>query len=94
MERVSRAFGDTSIRLLRGLGRESRRRFVGGFRRAGHTRRVFLCARWGCGGVVGCFGGYQARKRLRQALGAPDVYVALLEDVVAIAGSLWVVSQF
>lgn len=43
------------------------------------------------GGVVGCFGGYQARTRLVRALGSPDTYVALLEDLVAIAGSLWVV---
>jgi hypothetical protein len=28
------------------------------------------------------------------ALGMPDIYVALLEDLVAIAGSLWVVSRF
>ncbi|HKQ73925.1 MAG TPA: DUF4126 family protein [Blastocatellia bacterium] len=46
------------------------------------------------GGVAGCFGGYQARTRLVRALGAPDIYVALLEDLVAVAGSLWVVSQF
>src|SRR5215467_6035061 len=46
------------------------------------------------GGVVGCFGGYQARTRLVKALGTPDIYVALLEDLAAIAGSLWVVSRF
>jgi uncharacterized membrane protein len=46
------------------------------------------------GGVVGCFGGFQARTRLVKALGTPDIYVALLEDLVAIAGSLWVVSRF
>jgi len=46
------------------------------------------------GGVVGCFGGYQARTRLVKALGTPDIYVALLEDLVAIAASLWVVSRF
>lgn len=46
------------------------------------------------GGVVGCFGGYQARTRLVKALGTSDIYVALLEDLVAIAGSLWVVSRF
>src|SRR5262245_2214986 len=46
------------------------------------------------GGVVGCFGGYQARTRLVKALGTPDIYVALLEDLVAIVGSLWVVSRF
>src|SRR4029077_1029182 len=46
------------------------------------------------GGVVGCFGGYQARTRLVKALGTPDIYVALLEDLVTIAGCLWVVSRF
>ena len=46
------------------------------------------------GGVVGCFGGYQARTRFVKAVGTPDIYVALLEDLVAIAGSLWVVSRF
>jgi len=46
------------------------------------------------GGVVGCFGGYQARTRLVKALGTPDIYAALVEDLVAVAGSLWVVSRF
>jgi uncharacterized membrane protein len=46
------------------------------------------------GGVVGCFGGYQARTRLVKALGVPDIYVALLEDLVAVAGCLWIVSRF
>jgi len=46
------------------------------------------------GGVVGCFGGYQARTRLVKALGAPDFVVALLEDLVTLGGSLWIVSRF
>jgi uncharacterized membrane protein len=46
------------------------------------------------GGVVGCFGGYQARKALVKTLGKPDIYVALIEDVIAIGGSLLVVSRF
>ncbi|HEY7547028.1 MAG TPA: DUF4126 family protein [Blastocatellia bacterium] len=45
------------------------------------------------GGVVGCFAGYQARTRLAKATGKP-MLIALLEDAVAIAGSLWVVSRF
>lgn len=45
------------------------------------------------GGIVGCFAGYRARTRLVQALGTPDVVVAVLEDVVAVAGSLWVVTR-
>jgi len=46
------------------------------------------------GGIVGCFGGYQARARLVKALGVPDICVALIEDLVAVAGCLWVVSRF
>jgi len=46
------------------------------------------------GGIVGCFAGYQARVRLVRSLGQPDFYVALLEDLVAIGGSLFIVSRF
>jgi uncharacterized membrane protein len=46
------------------------------------------------GGIVGCFGGYQARTGLVKALGTRDTYVALIEDVIAIAGCFWVVWQF
>ena len=46
------------------------------------------------GGVAGCFGGYYVRTRLVTALGSPDFNVALLEDLVAIAGCLWIVSRF
>jgi uncharacterized membrane protein len=46
------------------------------------------------GGLLGTFGGYQARTRLVRALGTPDFVVALLEDALAAAGALWVVSRF
>jgi len=46
------------------------------------------------GGVVGCFAGYQARARLVRSLRQKDLYVALLEDLVAIGGSLLIVSRF
>jgi uncharacterized membrane protein len=46
------------------------------------------------GGVAGCFGGYYARTRLVKALGSPDIYVALAEDLIAVAGCLWVVTRF
>jgi uncharacterized membrane protein len=45
------------------------------------------------GGLVGCFGGYHARQRLVKALGAPDIYVAIFEDLVAITGCLWVLTR-
>ena len=45
------------------------------------------------GGIVGCFAGYQARARLVRSLRPPDFNVALLEDLVAIGGSLFIVSR-
>jgi len=46
------------------------------------------------GGIAGCFIGYSARTGLVRALRIRDLYVALVEDFVAIAGSLWVVARF
>jgi len=46
------------------------------------------------GGIVGCFAGYHARARLVRFLRQPDFNVALLEDLVAIGGSLFIVSRF
>jgi uncharacterized membrane protein len=45
------------------------------------------------GAAIGCFGGYQLRKRLVSAIGTKDIYVALVEDLVAVAGCLWVVTR-
>jgi uncharacterized membrane protein len=45
------------------------------------------------GGVVGAFAGYEARTRLVRALKVPDFAVAFLEDAVAIAGGLMIVSR-
>ncbi|MFZ0617677.1 MAG: DUF4126 family protein [Candidatus Acidiferrales bacterium] len=46
------------------------------------------------GALIGTFGGYQARTRLVRALGMPGYVVAVLEDLLTIGGSLWVVSRF
>ena len=46
------------------------------------------------GGIVGCFAGYQARVRLVRFLRQPDFIIALFEDLVAIGGSLFIVSRF
>jgi len=46
------------------------------------------------GGIIGCFGGYQARARLVRSLRQPDFNVALVEDLIAIGGSLFIVSRF
>ncbi len=61
---------------------------------AGKGQGVLLGAILGAiGGVFSCFGGYQARTRLVQTLGTRDVYIALIEDLLAVGGSLWVVSR-
>jgi uncharacterized membrane protein len=46
------------------------------------------------GAIVGAFAGYEARTRLVRALKVPDFVIALLEDAVAIAGGLLIVSRF
>ena len=45
------------------------------------------------GGVVGAFVGYQVRSRVVNRVGIRDLYVALVEDFVAVAGCLWIVSR-
>jgi uncharacterized membrane protein len=61
----------------------------------GGGQSVFVGAGLGLiGGIVGCFGGYQARARLVRSLGQPDFNVALIEDLIAIGGSLFIVSRF
>ena len=62
---------------------------------ASGAQEIFLGALLGAvGGIAGCFLGYQVRTGLVKALGARDFYIALVEDVMAIAGSLWVISRF
>ena len=46
------------------------------------------------GGLAGTYGGYQARTGLVKALRVPDFMIAVIEDVVAIGGSLLIVSRF
>jgi len=60
----------------------------------GGQRAVIGAVLGAIGGIAGAFGGYQARTRLVKALGCPDIYVALLEDLVAIGGCFWVVTRF
>ena len=61
---------------------------------AGGGAAVFLGVLLGAaGGMAGCFLGYLGRKRLVAAVGTRDIYIALLEDILAVGGSLWVVSQ-
>jgi uncharacterized membrane protein len=48
----------------------------------------------GIGGVAGAFGGYEARARLVKALKVPDIVIAVVEDLIAIGGGLYLVSRF
>ena len=44
------------------------------------------------GALIGAFAGYQLRTRSVKALRVPDFVIALVEDLVAIGCSLWIVS--
>jgi len=46
------------------------------------------------GGIAGAFAGYQARMRSAKALSVPDFYIALVEDLICVAGALFVVTRF
>ena len=46
------------------------------------------------GGIAGCVAGYHARAWLVKSLRQPDFNIALLEDLITIGGSLFVVSRF
>lgn len=48
----------------------------------------------GVGGAMGAFAGYQARVDLVKISRLPDWVIALLEDLVAIGGGLFLVSRF
>ncbi|HTK41315.1 MAG TPA: DUF4126 family protein [Gemmatimonadales bacterium] len=62
---------------------------------AGHGQSWALGAMAGAvGGIIGTVGGYAARTGLVRALKVPDFVIALLEDVVAVGGGLFLVSRF
>jgi uncharacterized membrane protein len=45
------------------------------------------------GGIAGAFAGYQWRTGLVRALKVPDFAIALLEDIIAIGGGLFIVTR-
>ena len=61
---------------------------------AGAQRTAVGAALGAIGAIAGAFGGYQVRKRLVKATGAPDFVIGVMEDLVTIGGSLWVVTRF
>jgi uncharacterized membrane protein len=44
------------------------------------------------GGVAGTLGGYEFRARLVKAIGGKDLPIALLEDLIAVGGAIWIVA--
>jgi uncharacterized membrane protein len=61
---------------------------------AGRQSAAVGCALGAVGGVVGAFAGYQVRTALVRALKIPDFVIAVLEDLVAVAGALFIVTRF
>jgi len=61
---------------------------------AGQQSAAVGCALGAVGGVVGGFVGYQVRTGLVRALKVPDFVIAVLEDLVAVAGALFIVTRF
>ncbi len=47
----------------------------------------------GTGAVVGAFGGYEIRRRLVSKLNTKDIFIAIPEDLIAIALACFLVSQ-
>src|SRR5687767_8548861 len=60
---------------------------------AGEQSAVLGALLGAAGAVAGCFAGYELRTRAVKALRTRDTYVALIEDLLAIAGCLWIVWQ-
>lgn len=54
---------------------------------------VFAGAALGAaGGIAGCFSGHRVRREFTKRFGMSDLYIALLEDSVALAGSMGAVA--
>lgn len=61
---------------------------------AGGASVVLGCLLGGLGGLLGAYGGYFARRAATSEGRLPDFPVALVEDLIAIAGGLFLVSRF
>lgn len=47
----------------------------------------------GSGSLIGTYGGYQARTRLTRGLKVKDIFIAIIEDLVAIGFAFFLVSR-
>lgn len=61
---------------------------------AGHAAMGLGIALGAVGALFGSFAGYLVRRALTVRAGLADLPVALVEDLIAVAGGLWVVSRF
>ena len=61
---------------------------------AGSASFGMSCLLGGLGGLVGAFAGYTARRVATSEGRLPDFPVAVLEDLIAIGGGLFLVSRF
>jgi uncharacterized membrane protein len=66
----------------------------GAFAVGGGASFVMCCLLGGLGGLIGAFAGYTARHVATSDGRLPDLPVALVEDLVAIGGGLFLVSRF
>jgi uncharacterized membrane protein len=61
---------------------------------AGSSASLLACALLGsAGAMIGAFAGFQARTRAGKALGAPDLVIAISEDLITILGALLIVTR-
>ncbi len=60
---------------------------------AGGQSAAVGCGLGAVGGVVGAFAGYRVRTWLVRALKVPDFVIAVIEDLVAVAGALLIVTR-
>ena len=60
---------------------------------AGGQAALLGAALGAIGGVAGGYGGYFSRRAIVQATRAPDFAVALIEDLVAVGGCVWLVTR-
>jgi uncharacterized membrane protein len=60
---------------------------------ASHQSLIVGALLGGVGGIVGAFAGYETREKLVAALNIKDIFIALLEDLVAIGLACFFVSR-
>ncbi len=66
----------------------------GAFAVAGGASFWTCCLLGGLGGLMGAFGGYWTRRSLTSENRLPDLPVALIEDLIAVGGGLFLISRF